>query len=543
MLKTFPVEFVRQALEQTMLKEHIKNENYFGGINQISLISFYQQLKNQSEVDRFVETFREIVDQQNRSDLIGNGIILSPENPTITNLYSCLVIPMTWTCSMRCTLANRDQMLETINKLIEELKGSKCDIAQLNCVNENGKHYCQPFMVGTIGHNEGAPKLNNGDYIGHLTNAIASINRVQDYKDNGVEVSDDPLWVYCEHEDKLKVLTYTHKPGAGLVDGTFDDEQLYDGRYIHVSVQLSDEYEKEDLYKYASATVYVNGDTTVELNLENGIITNVTHFEHNDMTYTRVYLIFDLGKQITSIVSNYEDFDIEEIEVYEDEIDTQFIVDDGTYEDIIFPPEHDSFEKFKLSMSFDSLRCDTPNTLNSEEYCEISFGGSATLVNESIRLGNDLVKVSIAKNSIKTSDTPITYSNPTKYWVEPLEMPSGNNANTKINQLVSNKFLNNSHTDAISLSLQYTFIADLSNQLLKQWYDYGRYGTQYISDSSDVQTMTPNLIYEVNEIYSTWGEYEVEQFKAKLVESVDIDNTEGDTMTISVTMQIQGDND
>ena len=133
MIKTFPINFVQAALEQTLLMAHISNPDFFGGKRQISLSSFYQQLKNQDEVDRFVEQFQDLLEQQNRLDLIGNGILLSPENPTITNLYSCLIIPMTYNCAIRCQLSNRDQMLETINNLIEELKGAKCDIAQLKC--------------------------------------------------------------------------------------------------------------------------------------------------------------------------------------------------------------------------------------------------------------------------------------------------------------------------------------------------------------------------------------------------------------------------
>ena len=43
-------------------------------------------------------------------------------------------------------------------------------------------------------------------------------------------------------------------------------------------------------------------------------------------------------------------------------------------------------------------------------------------------------------------------------FLEPLEMPSGSNANTQISQLVSNRFISNSHTDAIALTLQYTFV-------------------------------------------------------------------------------------
>lgn len=429
MLKTFPIEFIRQAIEQTLDTAHNDNVNLFGGKEQIKITSFYEQLKNQDEVDRFVETYRDIADQQNRTGLIGNGVILSPENPTITNLYSSLIIPFSWTCSIRCTLANRDQMLNTINNLISELKGRKCDIAQLDCIDENGHPYSTPFIVGTIGENDGAPALQNGDYLGTIEDTADIETIIDNLNANNVIVPETlGSWFYATNDEgKLKVFVLT----------------------------------------------------------EDGLV----------------------AKE-----------------------------DDGTYDDIIFPPEHTSFEKFKLSMSFDSLRCDEPRTLNSEEYCEISFGGSATLVNESLQLGNDLLKIKFSKNKIIASPD-IIYNTNVEY-LEPLELPSGNNVNTQINQLVSNNFKSNSHADSISITLQYTFMVDFSSDLIKNWFNYARYGTH----TTALTGVSPNTIYEISEIWSSWGQITINTFKAKIIENIDIENTESDALTISTTFQVQGDN-
>lgn len=436
MLKTFPIEFIRQAIEQTLAIAHKDNVNLFGGKEQINITSFYEQLKNQDEVDRFVETYRDIADQQNRTGLIGNGVILSPENPTITNLYSSLIIPFSWTCSIRCTLANRDQMLITINNLISELKGRKCDIAQLDCIDENGHICAKPFVVGTIGENDGAPILENGVYIGELENAIQLETKlIERYQQNGVNISTSNYsWLYCENNGLLKV----------------------------VAIE--------------------NGDTDT----------------------------------------------------------AQFLVDDGTYDDIIFPQEHTNFEKFKLSMSFDSLRCDEPRTLNSEEYCEISFGGSCTLVSDKVALGNDLIKIGVIRKQIK-AETPITYTNQTIQYLEPLEMPSGNSANTQLNQLVSNKFKTNSHTDGIGLNIQYSFIADFNIDLIKWWFDYARYGN-IENDSDNKPLISPNIIYEISEFWSSWGIVKNKKYLGKIVDNIDIENTESDTLTLGITMQVQGEN-
>lgn len=433
MLKTFPIEFIRQAIEQTLAKAHNDNVNLFGGKEQINITSFYEQLKNQDEVNRFVETYRDIADQQNRTGLIGNGVILSPENPTITNLYSSLIIPFSWTCSIRCTLANRDQMLITINNLISELKGRKCDIAQLDCIDEN-EHICaKPFLVGTIGENDGAPALQNGDYL-------------------------------------------------GTIEDTADIETIIDN-----------------------------------LNANNVIVTQTLgswFYATNDEGKLKVFVLTEDGLVVKE--------------------------DDGTYDDIIFPPEHTSFEKFKLSMSFDSLRCDEPRTLNSEEYCEISFGGSCTLVSDKVALGNDLIKIGVIRKQIK-AETPITYTSQTIQYLEPLEMPSGSSANTQLNQLVSNKFKTNSHTDGIGLNIQYSFIADFNIDLIKWWFDYARYG-DIENDSDNKPLISPNIIYEISEFWSSWGIVKNKKYLGKIVDNIEIENTESDTLTLGITMQVQGEN-
>ena len=439
MLKTFAIEFIRQAIEQTLAIAHNDNVNLFGGKEQINITSFYEQLKNQDEVDRFVETYRDIADQQNRTGLIGNGVILSPENPTITNLYSSLIIPFSWTCSIRCTLANRDQMLITINNLISELKGRKCDIAQLDCIDENGHICAKPFLVGTIGENDGAPILEDGVYIGTINNAADKDTILENLNANGITLDDitKDYYVYITNGQELKV--------------------------------------------------------------------------------ARIYFYGGYG-----------------IWAY------QVVEDDNTVDRIIFPQEHTSFEKFKLSMSFDSLRCDEPRTLNSEEYCEISFGGSCTLVSDKVALGNDLIKIGVIRKQIK-AETPITYTDQTIQYLEPLEMPSGNSANTQLNQLVSNKFKTNSHTDGIGLNIQYSFIADFNIDLIKWWFDYARYG-DIENDSDNKPLISPNIIYEISEFWSSWGIVKNKNYLGKIVDNIDIENTESDTLTLGITMQVQGEN-
>ena len=539
MIKGFPIEFVRVALEQTLQKLHNDNPNLVGGKNQIEIHSFYEQLKGQDEVDRFVETFRDLTEQQNRSGLIANGILMSPENPTITNLYTSMIIPMSWACSLRVKLSDRDLMLETINALIEELKGSKVDIAELKCRDDQGRAIYVPFAVGTIGHIDGTPYIKCGDYIGDFISSTPTNNDIKTRLSSlgaiglGTNLTNNE-YLYLGANGEIKVAQITKgisnilgtiptpypditTSGSDDIILTFTSTNSFDSvpdiSTIKFHFYLTDGYDQED--KEIVPTSYqasiVNGKLQIRATFLNLLSNFETSFIATDV------LISSITTTITSI-------------------DEYKLIASSEY-DIIFPPTHESFEKYKLSLSFEGLRCDTPRTLNGDEYCEISFGGSATLVNNGVKLGNDLVKLSIVKSKIM-AESPITFTSAPVYWLEPLELPSGNGANTIPNQLVSNAFKVNTHTDSLTLTLQYTFILDTDQTFLNQLYKYGRYGTQGIT----VNDVSPNMIYSVDEWWSSWGVVDKETFKAKLVESVDIENTESDTMTITITLQVQGEN-
>ena len=80
--------------------------------------------------------------------------------------------------------------------------------------------------------------------------------------------------------------------------------------------------------------------------------------------------------------------------------------------------------------------------------------------------------------------------------------------------------------------------------IINQWFKYARYGIQgtNTTNSHYADGVCPNMIYEISEIWSCWGQVNRFKFKAKIVESIDIENTESDTMTITVPFQVQGDN-
>lgn len=429
MLKTFPLDYIRQIISQVLYEEHINNPDLVGAYDQVQIFSFYEQLQTEEEVNRYVELYREITDQQNRTNLIMSGTVIAPENPTITNINQKTNIPMTFTCSLRLTLGDRDICLDSINNLIEKLKGRKVDIAEF----DNGKL----LVVGTIANNSvGTPYYKNGDFIGVKTNTSQSLTAFVDsvktdltnkeitYKDSSSQIQ----WFYYEESGKLKV-AYSHNGGTSFAQKEFD----------------------------------------------------------NDLPF------------------------------------------------IVFPPEHNSFTKYQVSLSFDAMRVDEPRNLNAEQYCNISFGGSATISSNGIILGNELTKLCISKKCVKGKQT---YNYPANaYWLEPMELPNSLNPNSQLKQLASNGFLTNDHIDSATPTLQYTFLMDKSIDLLLDIFKYSRYGT--ITQNG----VTANTIYEVKEIFSTWGEVNIYTYLAKIVDSIDIENTESDTITITIPMKVQGAND
>jgi hypothetical protein len=538
MLRGFPIDFIRATFEQKLLEQHIANPNFFGGKDQVSILSFYEQLKSQDDVDRFVETYRDLADQQNRTGLILNGVLVAPENPSITNLYSSLIVPMTFTCSLRTKLSNRDQGIITINNLIEKLKGRKVDIAQLNCVDENGNRYYTPFVVGTIGQGQGKPVPANGDFYGVVGSAGQVLNlKMVECFDLLDIMNTDATWFYCEYQNKIVVVEKSvGKQVSWLYTQDVVSVKTNNNDYIYeIDIKLtSTGVVATTLPIYSKITqgtidiVDNNNEThTIDCDVE------LTKYEKDDTGHAVMYLSMKLK-------TLFDDDDRQEIgdaniDFYD--VDMAFIEDDGTHKDILFPPTHDSFEKFKLSFSFDAIRCDEPRNLNGEEYCELSFGGSATLVNNGVKLGNDLLKIKVSKYKIPASPSDITFATNDTY-LEPLELPSGNNINTNPNQLVSNLFKTNSHADAIALTLQYTFICDENIPLLEQWYNYARYGTI----GTGYNDISPNIIYKVNEYWCSWGNFKNQEILTKIVGDMDIENTESDTLTISLSMAIQGEN-
>ncbi len=414
--KTFQLDFIRAIVDYKL--SFNDNETYFSN-NELKNFSFYEHITTDTAANRYVQTIQDLTKQLNRTQYNGLGVFSINQTPSITNLYDAFISPFEFTYVIRCQLKDRDKMVDTLYHLIDELKGRKVDVAQL----DTGVL----FPVGTITN-----EVKVGDFVGEITLSVSIANLLTALYNKGITI---PTW---ENED----------------------------------------------YLYAE---------------ENG---KLVRFYYNNGVWVK---------------------------------DTTYFIEELS---------HSSFTKYKVSLSFNDITVNTPYSLDAEEYVSFELGGSATLVNGSVQLGNDLVRVFIKKNKIITGDNQEFAFTNVYQEIEPLEIPSNSNANSLPNQLRSNFFQVNSHTDSLAYTLQYTFVCDFSIDIIKQWFLYARYHICNLSDTNQLtqNSMTPNIIYDIKEIWSSWGQVDVRHVLGKLNEDIAIENTEADILTLSLSFQLQGEN-
>lgn len=260
-MKTIAIEFVRQVLEQTLYEEHLKDSNYCGGKNQVGLFSFYEQLLEGEEVDRFIENYADLISQQNRSSLILNGVITTPENPQIINIHTHDIRPLEFRVGFRLNVENRDMAIDTIENMFSVLKGRKRDVALF----ESGKL----FMLGTIANNVlGSPKITSGDYIGTIddmttidTSVKAKIVSIQTLLGSYVN---DATTLYFENDYKLYKVDYDTESETWVLDETFKYHAQRFSKYkVSISFDTTRVDEPRTLNGKEPVTISFGGSATI----------------------------------------------------------------------------------------------------------------------------------------------------------------------------------------------------------------------------------------------------------------------------------------
>jgi hypothetical protein len=147
------------------------------------------------------------------------------------------------------------------------------------------------------------------------------------------------------------------------------------------------------------------------------------------------------------------------------------------------------------------------------------FGGSATIVESSVSLGNDIIlnTIQVGKNEGEI------------YEVEPTEIPASLSVSDDTFQTYANGYRTQDRNMAIGNKMAYSFIYDNTIALYNDLYTYARFGTNAGTYAQQVFT--------IKEYRYSFGVLTTNTFFAKLGD-VATSNTNGDVMTISVNFKI-----
>jgi hypothetical protein len=379
--------------------------------NTIFLASFYEQLQDDQQIERYVETIKELLALQNRekseSTYKAMGVIAQSGNAEIINIKQNYISPLEYQARFDIELSDRDYVLGKLKTLINDLRGRKFDIVLL--------------QSGTI-------KTFN-------TPSIST---------------------------------------------TFDKANLFSGMLV--------------------ATGGNNPITTTPTAFGEYVRTT---YNSSPGTFT---LFFIYGNRLYTRTMTY-------------------------IADIVPPPVTYSYtwgavtdlglieESYKLSLSFDGIQSQEPYINNGVDRVFLFFGGSATIVESKVALGNDIVlnTIQVGKNT------------GTLYTVEPTEIPASLSVSDDTFQTYANGYRTQDRNMAVGNKMAYSFIYDTTNALYNGLYEYARFGT---NASTYVQQ-----IFTVKEYRYSYGTLTINTFYAKLGD-VATSNTNGDVMTISVNLKV-----
>ena len=175
----------------------------------------------------------------------------------------------------------------------------------------------------------------------------------------------------------------------------------------------------------------------------------------------------------------------------------------------------DTFSKYKVSLSANNIQRDMPYDFNGTGRLAIYFNGQATIVDENVMLGNDIIKTRIAG-----------------YVVEPLEIPSGSKLSDTGNQIVSSTYpLPTTYNASVENTLSYAFNVVRNNDLIMALYNLAR--KQSIASPLTSIDMT----FTIEEYDYQFGILTKDTIKCKL-DDLSIMNTNGDILTIKVVFKL-----
>jgi hypothetical protein len=378
----------------------------------IFLASFYEQIQDDQQIERYVETIKELLALQNREKSESNykamGIIAQSGNAEIINIKQNYISPLEYQARFDIELSDRDYVLGKLKTLIKDLRGRKFDIVAL--------------QSGTI-KTFNAPSISTG----------------------------------------------TNKPNlfSGMFVATGGNNPILDnptafGEYVRTT------------YTSIPATTY-----------------NLFFIVNNRLYSRTMSYVADIVPPPATFTYTWGS-----------------IIDLGLVEDT-----------YKLSLSFDGIQSQEPYINNGVDRVFLFFGGSATVVESKVSLGNDIVlnTIQVGKNT------------GTIFTVEPTEIPASLSVSDDTFQTYANGYRTQDRNLAIGNKMAYSFIYDNTISLYNDLYTYARFGTN--------ATTYAQQVFTIKEYRYSFGVLTLNTFFAKLGD-VATSNTNGDVMTISVNFKV-----
>lgn len=382
--------------------------------NTIFLASFYEQLQDDEQINRYVDSIKELLALQNREKSESNykamGIIAQSGNAEIINIKQNYISPLEYQARFDIELNDRDYVLGKLKTLINDLRGRKFDVIAL--VNGQIKVVAEPLLNISTRRMIVTPQRPNNFVTVSNTNPIAIT------------------------------------PTAFLA---------------HLTATYS-----FPLTNFTASLWFIYENNLYSRNIISTVSSGVQTFTFGTAT--------NLG------------------------------VVDGQY---------------KLSLSFDGIQSQEPYINNGVDRVFLFFGGSATIVESKVSLGNDII----------TTTIQVGKDSGTEYTVEPTEIPASVSVSDDTFQTYSTGYQTVDRNMGIGNKMSYSFIYDNTNALYNDLYQYARFGKK-----SDIYTQ---IVLTIREYRLSFGQILFDTFYAKLGD-VSTSNTNGDVMTINATLKIGG---
>jgi hypothetical protein len=380
--------------------------------NTIFLASFYEQIQDDEQINRYVDTIKELLALQNREKSESNykamGIIAQSGNAEIINIKQNYISPLEYQARFDIELSDRDYVLGKLKILINELRGRKFDVIAL--VNGQIKVIAEPLL----------------------------------------NVSARRMIITSQRPNNFVTISNTNP--TAITPTNF---------LTHLTTTYS-----FPLTNFTASLWFIYENNLYSRNIISTVVSGVQTFTFGTST--------NLG------------------------------VVEGQY---------------KLSLSFDGIQSQEPYINNGVDRVFLFFGGSATIVESKVSLGNDII----------TTTIQVGKDSGTTYIVEPTEIPASVSVSDDTFQTYTTGYQSVDRNMAIGNKMSYSFIYDTTNALYNDLYQYARFGKK-----SDVYTQ---IVLTIREYRLSFGQVLFDTFYAKLGD-VSTSNTNGDVMTINATLKV-----